>query len=69
MGDLAEVLRCWAGRASPSTSTPSTISWTGNTEVDLITYKSLDVMGVLAEVLGWQGFTIYIHSLNHLLDR
>jgi hypothetical protein len=37
--------------------------------VDLITYKSLDVMGVLAEVLGWQGFTIYIHSLNHLLDR
>jgi hypothetical protein len=54
--------------ASPSTSTPSTISWTGN-RLDLITDNSLDVMGDLAEVLGRQGFTIYLHSLNHLLDR
>jgi hypothetical protein len=41
----------------------------GNTEMDLITDQSLDEMGDLAEVLGRQGFTIYLHSLNHLLDR
>jgi hypothetical protein len=60
--------RCWAGRASPSTSTPSTISWAGN-RLDLVTDKYSDEMGDLAEVLGRQGFTIYLHSLNHLLDR
>jgi hypothetical protein len=37
--------------------------------LDLITDKSLDVMGDLAEMLGRQGFTIYLHSLNYLLDR
>jgi hypothetical protein len=41
----------------------------GNTEMDLITDQSLDEMEDLAEVLGRQGFTIYLHSLNHLLDR
>jgi hypothetical protein len=29
----------------------------------------MEEMGDLTEVLGRQGFTIYLHSLNHLLDR
>ena len=51
-----------------STFSPSIISWTDNTELDLIKDQCLEKLKDMVEELDIQGIPLYLHSLNHLLD-